>query len=544
MPKQDRSANHSDAEDVSVRLKPILRLRPGQYLTGLYGLILLLLVFFLLFFPGIRRHGQFLSITTFPDHATVKVDGVFAGSTPCTVFLKHGQRSVELSRPFYTPVTLERSVRGRVFATLIVPDRAAASATLPLADVDGLVNWARADFQKNPQIPQIISDAAWAASGMDAPQRLFDLMDSVLPSVTDESQLRELILAAARISTRGTFLTPGSFVTLIQHVASLTQEYDNFPSWALLVLSRANQGRAAPTPWIQQYLTSYREAISRYYQPGAAAPQGAIGSAEVAGMVFRLIPSGDLVMGKDDSLDSLGKSVDRLLPHPMHVDAFYLGTTPVTNGAFAAFVDENREWLPSNRAMLVQKGLVTDAYLADWTNGTPPAAAAKLPVTSVSWHAAVAYCAWLTRRVQAALPGYMARLPYESEWEWAARGGLRGMPYPLGGKPGGAVFFTQGIMGPSAAGTSEPNGYGLRDMLGNVWEWCADPFTINANLLSSLDPRKAAALERALPDAPDRAVRGGSWADQPGTDKVYTRGAQPADWCTPYLGFRVALARQ
>ncbi len=146
--------------------------------------------------------------------------------------------------------------------------------------------------------------------------------------------------------------------------------------------------------------------------------------------------------------------------------------------------------------------------------------------------------------VQAALPGYMARLPYESEWEWAARGGLRGMPYPLGGKPGGAVFFTQGIMGPSAAGTSEPNGYGLRDMLGNVWEWCADPFTINANLLSSLDPRKAAALERALPDAPDRAVRGGSWADQPGTDKVYTRGAQPADWCTPYLGFRVALARQ
>ena len=66
----------------------------------------------------------------------------------------------------------------------------------------------------------------------------------------------------------------------------------------------------------------------------------------------------------------------------------------------------------------------------------------------------------------------------------------------------------------------------------------------NVALLSSLDPRAGAALAKSLPDSPDRSVRGGSWADQPGTDKVYTRGAQPADWCTPYLGFRVALARQ
>ncbi len=169
--------------------------------------------------------------------------------------------------------------------------------------------------------------------------------------------------------------------------------------------------------------------------------------------------------------------------------------------------------------------------------------ASAASVTSVSWNAAAAYCQWLTRRVQAVLPGYAARMPSEAEWEWAARGGLRGMPYPLGGKPGGAVFYAPGITVPRTAGTSEPNGYGLRDMMGNVWEWCADPFFVNAGLLSSLDPRTSAGLEKALPDSTDRVVRGGAWADQPGTDKVYTRGAQPADWCTPYLGFRVALAR-
>jgi len=110
--------------------------------------------------------------------------------------------------------------------------------------------------------------------------------------------------------------------------------------------------------------------------------------------------------------------------------------------------------------------------------------------------------------------------------------------------PGAAVLFRKGITGPSDAGASEPNGYGLRDMLGNVWEWCSDPFSLMAEMFTSLDPRQNDSLERALPEAPDHAVRGGSWANQPGVDKVYTRGYQPADWCTPYLGFRVALARR
>ena len=118
------------------------------------------------------------------------------------------------------------------------------------------------------------------------------------------------------------------------------------------------------------------------------------------------------------------------------------------------------------------------------------------------------------------------------------------MPFPLGGKPGGAVFFSPGILGPAPAGSSEPNGFGLRDMLGNVWEWCADSFSPNAALLSSRDARTSASIEATLADGPERVVRGGSWADQPGTDKVYTRGSQPGEWCTPYLGIRVALGRK
>jgi formylglycine-generating enzyme required for sulfatase activity len=543
MSKQDKPASQAASDEVRVHLKPILGVRPGLYISVLYAVVILLAVYILLFVPGIRHRGAYLSLQTYPDHAAVKVDGVYAGSTPCTIFLRRGDRSVEISRPFYVPATLTRHVRGRVFATLIVPDRSRTSTVLALSDIDGLVKSTLADFQKNPQIPQILSDAAWAAVAADTQEKLFNLIAGSLLSITDESQLRELILAASRISSRAAFMTQASFVDLLQRSVALSQKTDNFPAWALLVLSRTNQGKLSPSPWIQQYVSGYRNAISRYYQPGASIGAGA-GGTVVAGVSFRAIPSGDLVMGRDDNLDSLGKSIDRLLAHPVRIDAFYLGTTEVANGAFQSFVAENPDWSPTNRTALIQKGLATDAYLSDWKSGSPPAGASAFPVTSVSWNAASAYCQWLSRRVQSALPGYIARLPSEAEWEWAARGGIRGMPYPLGGTPGGAIFFKPGIAGPSPAGTSEPNGFGLRDMLGNVWEWCADPFSLNSSLLSSLDPRVSAEIEKTLPDAPDRSVRGGSWADQPGTDKVYTRGAQPADWCTPYLGFRVALARQ
>jgi formylglycine-generating enzyme required for sulfatase activity len=544
MPKQDKPASPDASEEVHVRLKPILGVRPGQYLAVLYGVILVLAVYLLLFFPGIRHRGAYLSLQAFPDHSTVKVDGTYAGSTPCTIFLPHGERSVEISRPFYTPTTITRRVRGRVFATLVVPDRSRTSVVLQLADAEGLVRGALADFQKNPQIPQILSDAAWAAVAADTQEKLYSLVAGSLLSITDEFQLREVLQAAARVSSHGEFLSPISFVDFVQRSVGVAQASDNFPAWALLAVSRTNQNKAGPSPWIQKWISEYRDAISRYYQPGSANSPGSGGSFAIAGMTFRAIPAGDLVMGKDDNLDSLGKSIDRLLAHPVRVDAFYLGSIEVTNAAFQQFILESQDWSPSNKGELIKKGLVTDAYLADWKSGAPPAGAANLPVSAVSWHAAAAYCQWLSRRVQAALPGFTARLPSEAEWEWAARGGIRGMPYPLGGKPGGAVFFKPGIGGPSGAGTSEPNGYGLRDMLGNVWEWCADPFSLNTPLLSSLDPRAGAALAKSLPDSPDRSVRGGSWADQPGTDKVYTRGAQPADWCTPYLGFRVALARQ
>jgi len=245
-------------------------------------------------------------------------------------------------------------------------------------------------------------------------------------------------------------------------------------------------------------------------------------------------------MGRDDVESTLGKTIDQLLAHPVRVERFLLAETEVTNRQFQAFVDNVPEWKPSNRDTLRSTGLAGDGYLATWVDDRFPTGSENLPVTAVSWHAAAAYCTWLQKGFAASRPGSTVRLPTEAEWEWAARGGLRGKPYPSGDKAGTSVFFAKSVTGPGAAGSSEPNGYGLRDMAGNVWEWCADSYAPAAYLLSSFDAEVNRRLAAALPETSEKVVRGGSWNNQKELLRVYTRGSQPADWCTAQLGFRPA----
>jgi serine/threonine-protein kinase len=167
---------------------------------------------------------------------------------------------------------------------------------------------------------------------------------------------------------------------------------------------------------------------------------------EKDGIVMVYVPAGPFEMGSNDG-DSDEKPV-----HTVNLDAFWIDQTEVTNAMYALCVQAGLCSPPSNNTYYINS---TYAFH---------------PVVHVSWLQANRYCAWAGDR-----------LPSETEWEKAARGGLEGKKYPWGdesptcqaGARNGAQYGgCNGRTKPIK--TFQPNGYGLYDMAGNVWEWVAD----------------------------------------------------------------------
>jgi formylglycine-generating enzyme required for sulfatase activity len=166
------------------------------------------------------------------------------------------------------------------------------------------------------------------------------------------------------------------------------------------------------------------------------------------------------------------------------------------------------------------------------------------PAECVSWDEAAEFCARL-----AALPaeaGRTYRLPTEAEWEYACRAGA-GTPFHYGEALSareacldGRHPYGGGARGPSAprtarVGSYPPNAFGLYDMHGNVWEWCADWYDADYYQRS---PRQ----DPAGPPASEyRVLRGGSWRNQAATCRSAYRNALAPNQRQPFLGFRVAL---
>ena len=159
-----------------------------------------------------------------------------------------------------------------------------------------------------------------------------------------------------------------------------------------------------------------------------------------------LIPAGRFEMGDHFK----GGEAHELPVHTVELDAFYMDKCEVTVGQFKKFVEES-------------------GYTYNfWDDVAVCSPKDKYPMVFVSWSDAKAYCDWAGKR-----------LPTEAEWEYAARGGLKGKRYPLGDgiTNGHANYWGTGgrdkwDQSTAPIGSFDANGYSLYDMAGNAWEWC------------------------------------------------------------------------
>lgn len=267
------------------------------------------------------------------------------------------------------------------------------------------------------------------------------------------------------------------------------------------------------------------------------------------------------------------------------VAAFWIDVHPVTNAEFAAFVALTgyrtvSETPPDPRLYPdADPALLASGSLVFTPPESPPASQGwwryvhgafwrrpdgvthldgrsdRYPVVHVAAADADAYAAWAGKR-----------LPTEAEWEYAARGGLAGAEFAWGDTfmpqqqrlantwPG--PFPHRGDPGPDRYGTTPvgafpPNGHGLLDMIGNVWEWTADPWISRHGLAVSCcvphGPASPPPGGTALPDAsgiPTRVIKGGSHLCAPNYCRRYrpaARQPQSIDSGTSHIGFRCAL---
>jgi len=278
------------------------------------------------------------------------------------------------------------------------------------------------------------------------------------------------------------------------------------------------------------------------------------------------VPAGSFAMG-----DAFGEGypADGELPvHSVTLGAFHIDVTAVTNAAFAAFVADTgyvteAEQLGlsavfhllarAERSDILGAATGTPWWLvvrgADWRHPYGPASVAppNHPVVQVTWHDALAYAAWAGKR-----------LPTEAEWEYAARGGLAGARYPWGDelRPRSrwrcniwqGTFPTHntaedGFLGTAPVKQYAPNGYGLFNVAGNVWEWCADWSAADTYARRAGTP----VVDPSGPAEPDasgrRVMRGGSFLCHDSycnRYRVAARSGNTPDSAACNIGFRCA----
>jgi formylglycine-generating enzyme required for sulfatase activity len=522
-----------------VKLPPLFGMSPNQWVPLAYIAGTVLLLFALLVLPGIAKHGSILEIRSLPPGAAVEVDGLYLGATPVEEFVSSGEREIIVSLPGYSQDAFVLEVPGRLFGSLFFPRREALEVSLTLDQpelvlsgaFDELTSWsyigeANSQYQFPPSLSQGVEGLAAAGFPLASSDIL---LRGSLDAVSDVI-LKDLLAAAFRADAGPGVLSGASVAGTATALAGLAAANPRLHLLAETATDGDVQNRITSSDWYSDRTAAATTAVLPYTREGDVDYQGGGRRVEVAGIDFYELPSTVYVMGR-----TRGAGGSALLPgHPIQIDSFFIGTTETTRGQYLAFVEANPEWSLAALDSLLQSGLVSEDYLLDWIDD-PPEPNDQLPVVNVSAHAAEAYAAWVTDQVEPLLPGYRARLPYEAEWEWAAEFSAAAN-YP-------AVFLDDGREGAERVAGLTGGPVPIYDLAGNVWEWNANAFHRASYLVEPPQHAPAPRIEPVSRFA-HRAVRGGSWANLPGTVDPTTRASQPVWWCTPYLGFRLVLVEE
>ncbi|GHV84059.1 hypothetical protein AGMMS50212_13990 [Spirochaetia bacterium] len=508
------SKNKSDdaQNDYEVHLKPVFGIKPGRYLAVIYLLVILTIIFFIFFLPGLKNPGGVLVAATIPRGAAVRVDDVYMGTTPCVFFIRDGQRRVELVMPGFESRSIDFEVKGHVFASALLPRRFKVSVVLeektPLAALlEGAREFAAWSFTgeniSSYQKPMSLSEGAYRSSPKDS-KEAEKIIRAASRFVSSRSDIKDLLRAKFLADNGGKPLSP---LTVKMTIDGILNFIAGNPVWTSEVCDLLEERAQIlfESDWYREKVINNIFSASHEAQN----PQKAVnlpsfgGRIAFSGLNFVEVSGGNFKSALQ--LDTETK-----------IEHFFIAADEVSSAVFGNFLEENPEWNENHTAALIEKGLVSSDYLLTSNDPEYPSPT----VCGVSWYAAQAFCRWLAAKLPKSLEGWEVRLPTEIEWEYTANA-------VSAGRDGGLI---KRMLPVSAAA-----GSGSKSKESGLWEWCLDPFAPVFSLQAD-----AAYIDAV--SSPNRSVRGGCWINPPGSISIATRGGLQPESCSAFVSFRPVIA--
>lgn len=470
-----------------VKLPELLHMRPGIYILILLVLALLLALFLIAFYPGIRNGGRYVTFTGSLSESGVLLDGTYLGSAEYQHFVKSGSYEVSLTKGGEVYAKFPLEIDHPVFLTWLF-HRTLVTPEVPLSlseeqrtainrfNLEQIVQAsAILSYDDRNRYPPLFSNLVndMMALELDAQTRLETVKLAVL-YISNETMLEEAKRAIIDSKTP----IDGDVTTLLD-TANLLFADD---------LQHTSIGSKSSSLPFNAEKTTLKA-----------------GDLEIEGYRY---PATTFVMGKD-VLPIYPEST--MLGVEVSTKAFSLATLETTQYQWALFLEENPKWEASNRQALRDELLVDEYYMQGLS--VSPVFVTSRPIFQISYHAALAFCDWLSVK-----SGKNVFLPTEDMYTLAA------LSHP-------------NLKYSSSLSPSPSVDEGPVALLGGVWEMTSSPY-IPLSRVYSLERSRSLHQHFGLSMQP--IVKGGSYLNESATVSLHTVGVVESDACADQIGFRIA----
>ena len=368
--------------DDQIKLKPIMGIRPGVYLTALYSFILAIILFFLFVFPGLRNPGAMLIVKTEPAGAAIRVNDVYMGLSGTRIFVPKGTHTITAVMPGFESQSAVHRIPSRVFGSNFFPIVYRTEFSLKTADPAATFALYAADFAAwtfageptgSWQIPLNLSEGAYRVGPYagEAMEELQEILKAATRFTTTQASFRDLIRAKILLDNNGYAPNPTSLLGSISDILAFLSENPGSAQWLFDLLPNETAGIIGASSW------------------------------------YKNMPAQDITITSGSDARQL--TIAGLNFISFSQNNFFISENPVPRSLFLTFLDENPEW----------KEHYTD-YVPEEIAVNRMTTHRGDVISGITWYAAEAFCKWLTGQLPQALTGMEVRLPSENEWRIAS----------------------------------------------------------------------------------------------------------------------------